>query len=50
MRRYETMTADFGSVGADWLAEGKVTHVAMESNGSVLAARSITCWKGAFEL
>jgi transposase len=32
MRQYETMTADLEAL-ADWLAEGKVTHVAMESTG-----------------
>ncbi len=32
MRKYSTMTADLRQM-ADWLAEGGVTHVAMESTG-----------------
>ena len=31
-RKYTTMTADLQAL-ADWLAEGGVTHVAMESTG-----------------
>ena len=32
VRRYSTMTADLLALG-DWLAESRVTHVAMESTG-----------------
>lgn len=32
LRKYSTMTADLEAM-ASWLAEGKVTHVAMESSG-----------------
>ena len=44
LREYSTMTADLQAM-ADWLAEGGVTHVAMESTAST-GIRSTTSWKG----
>ena len=44
VRTFGTMTGDLQAL-RDWLKEHGVTHVGMESTGSI-GAWSIPCWKG----